>query len=86
TSSVERLSFHLPVENVVVYDVDADLEKVLQRPTVATSMFLEWINQRVSIGRIHNVPILAGDAFYCRMLLNHILGVRSHDELKTIDD
>ncbi|GJZ39680.1 ATP-dependent DNA helicase PIF1-like protein [Tanacetum coccineum] len=41
---------------------------------------------RVSIGRIHNVPISAGDAFYCRKLLNHIPGARSHDELKTIDD
>ncbi|GJZ47648.1 putative PIF1 DNA helicase/replication protein A1-like protein [Tanacetum coccineum] len=48
--SIQRLSFHLPSENVVVYDEDA------------------------------------GDAFYYRMLLNHIPGIRSHKDLRTIDD
>nr|GEY39791.1 uncharacterized protein [Tanacetum cinerariifolium] len=30
--------------------------------------------QGKSIGRIHNVPISTGDAFYCRMLLNSVKG------------
>ena len=38
-----------------------------------------------AIGRIHNVPISTGDAYYCRMLLNNQKGCRSHEEIRTWD-
>nr|GEW55998.1 ATP-dependent DNA helicase PIF1-like [Tanacetum cinerariifolium] len=41
--------------------------------------------QGKSIGRIHNVPISIGDAFYCRMLLNSAKGCRTHDEIKKVN-
>ena len=41
--------------------------------------------QRYAIGRIHNVPISAGDAYYCRMLLNSQKGCRSHAEIRKIN-
>nr|GEW30386.1 hypothetical protein [Tanacetum cinerariifolium] len=37
------------------------------------------------IGRIHNVHISTGDAFYCRMLLNSATGCRTHDEIKKLN-
>nr|GFA50820.1 hypothetical protein [Tanacetum cinerariifolium] len=41
--------------------------------------------QGKSIGRIHNVPISTGDAFYCRMLLNNAKGCRTHDGIKKVN-
>nr|GEX68627.1 uncharacterized protein [Tanacetum cinerariifolium] len=41
--------------------------------------------QGKSIGRIHNVSISTGDAFYCRMLLNSAKGCRTHDEIKKVN-
>ena len=38
-----------------------------------------------AIGRIHNVPISTGEAYYCRMLLNSQKGCRSHEEIRTWD-
>ena len=38
-----------------------------------------------AIGRIHNVPISTGDAYYCRMLLNSQKGCKSHDEIKMVN-
>ncbi|GJR83724.1 uncharacterized protein Tco_0154509, partial [Tanacetum coccineum] len=42
--------------------------------------------QRYSIGRIHNVPIGTGDAFYCRMLLNSAKGCFTHDDIKKVNN
>ena len=43
TPNVERLSLHLEGEQTVVYDENADLENVVQKPTVAASMFDGWM-------------------------------------------
>ncbi|XP_019158425.1 PREDICTED: uncharacterized protein LOC109155147 [Ipomoea nil] len=40
--SVERLSFHLPDCQSVIFDDDDSIEHVLSRPTVAQSMFTAW--------------------------------------------
>ncbi|XP_019167582.1 PREDICTED: uncharacterized protein LOC109163289 [Ipomoea nil] len=40
--SVERLSFHLPDCQSVIFDDDDSIERVLSRPTVAQSMFTAW--------------------------------------------
>ncbi|GKF13153.1 hypothetical protein Tco_0051079, partial [Tanacetum coccineum] len=41
--SVERLSFHLPGEQNIFYEDDADLCDVLNKPTVGSSMFMAWM-------------------------------------------
>ncbi|XP_048493664.1 uncharacterized protein LOC125494132 [Beta vulgaris subsp. vulgaris] len=40
TPAVERLSFHLPDEQTVLYTDDADLESVLERPNIERTKFL----------------------------------------------
>ncbi|XP_021974543.1 uncharacterized protein LOC110869610 [Helianthus annuus] len=46
--AVMRLPFHLPGQHNVVYGADDDIEDVLSKPSVASSMFLKWfeLNQR----------------------------------------
>ncbi|CAH1418620.1 unnamed protein product [Lactuca virosa] len=41
--AVIRLPFHLPGQQQVVYDADDDIEDVLDRPSVASSMFISWM-------------------------------------------
>ncbi|GJV90403.1 ATP-dependent DNA helicase PIF1-like protein, partial [Tanacetum coccineum] len=43
TPYVERLSFHLPGEQQVVYDENPDLETVIHQPSVGHSMFEGWM-------------------------------------------
>ena len=38
-----------------------------------------------AVGRIHFVPPESGEIFYLRILLNHLKGSTSFDEIKTID-
>lgn len=118
TPSVERLSFHLEGEQQIIYDENSDLETVVHKPSVGTSMFTGWMKmnqlypecreltyaefptkyvwnvpkriwtrrkQRYSIGRIHNVPIGTGEAYYCRMMLNSAKGCKSHDDIKRVN-
>ncbi|XP_019184988.1 PREDICTED: uncharacterized protein LOC109179967 [Ipomoea nil] len=42
TPSVERLSFHLPNQQSVVFADDDPVDNILSRPTILDSMFLEW--------------------------------------------
>ncbi|XP_019167686.1 PREDICTED: uncharacterized protein LOC109163399 [Ipomoea nil] len=42
TPSVERLSFHLPNQQSVVFADDDPVDNILSRPTILQSMFLEW--------------------------------------------
>nr|KAJ0215911.1 hypothetical protein LSAT_V11C300113940 [Lactuca sativa] len=41
--AVIRLPFHLPGQQQVVYEADDDIEDVLDRPSVASSMFTSWM-------------------------------------------
>lgn len=40
---VERLPFHLQGQQQVVYDADADINDVLNKPSVASTKFLAWM-------------------------------------------
>ncbi|XP_019160736.1 PREDICTED: uncharacterized protein LOC109157292 [Ipomoea nil] len=40
--SVERLSFHLPNQQSVIFADDDPVENIVNKPTIAQSMFLEW--------------------------------------------
>ncbi|XP_052620798.1 uncharacterized protein LOC111886898 [Lactuca sativa] len=41
--SVMRLPFHLPNQQQVIYDADDDIDNVLNKPSVASSMFTSWM-------------------------------------------
>nr|KAJ0204427.1 hypothetical protein LSAT_V11C500276410 [Lactuca sativa] len=41
--AVIRLPFHLPGQQQVIYEADDDIEDVLDRPSVASSMFISWM-------------------------------------------
>ncbi|GJT10490.1 ATP-dependent DNA helicase RRM3-like protein [Tanacetum coccineum] len=43
TSFVERLSFHLPGNQTVLYDENFDLETIMHKPSVGQSMFEGWM-------------------------------------------
>ncbi|XP_019149758.1 PREDICTED: uncharacterized protein LOC109146546 [Ipomoea nil] len=42
TPSVERLSFHLPNQQSVVFADDDPVDNIISHPTILQSMFLEW--------------------------------------------
>ncbi|GJW41620.1 ATP-dependent DNA helicase PIF1-like protein [Tanacetum coccineum] len=44
TPAVERLPFHLPGQQQVVYDEDDDIDDVLNKPSVASTKFLAWMD------------------------------------------
>ncbi|XP_021986336.1 uncharacterized protein LOC110882680 [Helianthus annuus] len=41
--SIIRLPFHLPGQQNVVYGADDDIDEVLNKPSVASTMFLSWM-------------------------------------------
>ena len=43
TPAVEMLPFHLPDQQQVIYDADDDITDVLNKPSVASSKFLAWM-------------------------------------------
>ncbi|XP_071739059.1 uncharacterized protein [Rutidosis leptorrhynchoides] len=45
THAVERLSFHLPNEQPVTFEDDADLQDVIEKPSVASSQFTSWMER-----------------------------------------
>ncbi|XP_028768731.1 uncharacterized protein LOC114726322 [Neltuma alba] len=45
--AVERLSFHLPNQQYVVYSNDDDLAELVNKPRVYESMFLAWMQENV---------------------------------------
>ncbi|XP_031131886.1 uncharacterized protein LOC116033274 [Ipomoea triloba] len=53
--SVERLSFHLPNEQSIVFDDDVSVAAILERPTIKNSMFLAWFEANK---RYHNARML----------------------------
>ena len=41
--SVERLSFHLPNHQYVIYNYNDDVADVVEKPSVKESQFLAWM-------------------------------------------
>nr|KAJ0219241.1 hypothetical protein LSAT_V11C300150040 [Lactuca sativa] len=44
--AVVRLRFHLPGQQQVIYDPDDDIDNILDKPSVASSMFRSWLDPR----------------------------------------
>ncbi|KAK9705328.1 hypothetical protein RND81_07G048700 [Saponaria officinalis] len=118
TPPVQRLSFHLPDEQSVLFGDEDVLEDVLDKPSVEKTMFIAWMEcnlkfeearhltyvefptkfvwnkeirqwtprkQRFTIGRIYHIPPNSGEKYYLRVLLNHVKGPTSFEDIRTID-
>ncbi|XP_075082583.1 uncharacterized protein LOC142161735 [Nicotiana tabacum] len=75
--SVERLSFHLPNEQSVIFSDDDPIDNVANKSTVKESMFLGWI---------FFVTPGSGEIYYLRLLLNLIKGPTSYEQLRRINN
>nr|GEX23788.1 ATP-dependent DNA helicase PIF1-like [Tanacetum cinerariifolium] len=72
TPSVERLSFHLPGEQQVLYDKNSDLETVLHKPSVGQSMFEGWM-------KMNELYQAARELTYVEF------PIKTHDEIKEVN-
>ncbi|CAH1436871.1 unnamed protein product [Lactuca virosa] len=92
--AVIRLHFHLPDQQHVVYEADDDIEDVLDRTSIASSMFTSWMKYLIwkprkvgyAIGRIHSVSPKLGKAYFLRILLNKVKGPKSFEEIRTVGE
>ena len=57
TTSVEKLGFHLPDQELVFFDEDEPIESILNKKTVNQSMFLVWFIANKKIPRGKRVDI-----------------------------
>nr|XP_029145827.1 uncharacterized protein LOC114924707 [Arachis hypogaea] len=71
--SVERLNFHLPDEQPVIFEDQDNFQRTIEKATIKDSMFIAWFQTKAEYE--------AGELYYLRMLLNIVKGPRSYEEL-----
>ncbi|XP_019160783.1 PREDICTED: uncharacterized protein LOC109157339 [Ipomoea nil] len=78
--SVERLSFHLPNQQSVIFLDDDPVENIKKDVR-------KWQPRKkgFSISRIFYVPPATGEIFYLRCLLNKIRGPTSYEDIRTVN-
>ncbi|XP_019164327.1 PREDICTED: uncharacterized protein LOC109160496 [Ipomoea nil] len=78
--SVERLSFHLPNQQSVIFADDDAIENIKKD-------LKKWQPRKkgFSIGRIFYVPPATGEIFYLRCLLNKIRGPKSYEDIRIVN-
>ncbi|GJZ48942.1 uncharacterized protein Tco_0603132 [Tanacetum coccineum] len=90
TPSVERLSFHMPGQQQVVYQDAANLDDVLQKPSVGASMFTAWMEINKDRTKAESFLTIIfqkiGECYYLRMLLNHVKGATGWKSFKEWDN
>ncbi|XP_057246767.1 uncharacterized protein LOC125491881 [Beta vulgaris subsp. vulgaris] len=77
TPAVERLSFHLPGEQTVLFNDHADVEFAQREWTPRAKGF--------TIGRIYHVSPGSGEKFYLRTLFNFVKGATCYEDIRTVD-
>ncbi|XP_054782009.1 uncharacterized protein LOC129289243 [Prosopis cineraria] len=79
--SVERLSFHLPNHQMVVFEENEDLQHVMSRNNGKPTMFEAWF---IANAKYENAKG-SGESYYLRMLLATIKGPTSYKSLRTVN-
>ncbi|XP_022023789.1 uncharacterized protein LOC110924055 [Helianthus annuus] len=88
---IKELPFHLPGKQNVVYGPDDELDSVLQKPSVSSTMFLGWMEKNEkdplarTLGRIPCVNPSMGEAYFLRILLNKVVGPKSFEDIRTVN-
>uniref|UniRef100_A0A0R0KM79 Uncharacterized protein n=1 Tax=Glycine max TaxID=3847 RepID=A0A0R0KM79_SOYBN len=85
---VERLYFHLPSENSIIFEDDDDIDVLLSKPTIKESMFTTWlklIKQGYTIGRLNWVSPSTRELYYLRMMLVVVKVPTSYEEIHTVN-
>ncbi|XP_074337453.1 uncharacterized protein LOC141674642 [Apium graveolens] len=83
--SVERLPFHLPGENTVIFEENRCIENVLNILGIEKTKFTEWRKKGKAVGRIYFAHSASGERFYMRMLLNFVKGSTSFECIRTVN-
>ncbi|XP_019166929.1 PREDICTED: uncharacterized protein LOC109162699 [Ipomoea nil] len=83
--AVERLSFHLPNQQLVVYGDDDYVDNILSRPSVGESMFLAWFEANKNFAEAKELTYGFGEIYYLRFLLNLVRGATCYEDLRIVD-
>ncbi|KAJ7559304.1 hypothetical protein O6H91_04G078700 [Diphasiastrum complanatum] len=96
---VTRLAVHLPGQELVYFSEGVDLEEVVDGRSEVDLPRQYWYNKRTckwthrinmqttpTIGRMYFVHPSKGERFYMQVLLAHVKGATSFEDLRTADD
>ncbi|XP_028754314.1 uncharacterized protein LOC114713804, partial [Neltuma alba] len=90
---VERLSFHLPNQQYVIYSNTDDVADLLQRPRVSESQFLAWMKMNndddlaasLTYAEFPNYYVYQKDKHQWKRREKEFAGPTSFDDIKTVD-
>ncbi|KAK9724458.1 hypothetical protein RND81_05G073600 [Saponaria officinalis] len=96
---VQRLQFHLPDEQGVVFDDNTFIDEVLEKPSVGVSyedddmqvakqlLYCQFPTKKYgfTIGRLRHVPPTCGELYFMRIMLNHIKGPKCFEDIRTVN-
>ncbi|KAI3741126.1 hypothetical protein L1987_58793 [Smallanthus sonchifolius] len=85
TPSVMRLPFHLPGQQQVVYCEDDDLDSVLNKPTVASSMFLSWMKCNETYEHGRDLTYVEFPTQFVWKLKDRFKGPKSFEDILTVN-
>ncbi|CAH1431856.1 unnamed protein product [Lactuca virosa] len=92
--SVVRLPIHLPGQQQIGYREDDDIDDVLDKPYVASSMFTAWMECNAVNGDARKLTYVefptkfvrkCGEAYFLRILLSKVKGPKSFEEIRTVN-
>ncbi|XP_024011412.1 uncharacterized protein LOC112086673 [Eutrema salsugineum] len=76
TVSVTKLPFHLPNQQLIIYNEDDPAEEVVERVTVGMSKFMAWMEC--------NKEYEEGETYYLRLLLNIVISPTCFEDIRTV--
>ncbi|XP_056848907.1 uncharacterized protein LOC130499037 [Raphanus sativus] len=83
TTSVEKLGFHLPDQELVFFDEDEPIENILKK----ISSMREWVPRKrgFAIGRIAHINPAQDELYFLKVMLNWVRGPKSYEDIRTVD-
>ncbi|XP_062224542.1 uncharacterized protein LOC133923112 [Phragmites australis] len=89
---VMQLQLHLPNMHMVSFQEGQDIQEVLNREDADKSMLTEYFKANKQrrrreggqVGRIMSALPVEGERYYLRVLLNHVTGTTSFDDLRKV--